>query len=238
MLPRNAATLNMNDFSFYFGMGWEHIISFEALDHILFIAALASIYMLKDWKQVLILVTAFTIGHTITLILSTRELVQVNDSLVEFLIPLTIAFTGISNLFIRNYTARSIRINYVLALFFGLIHGLAFANILRMIIASDQSFALSMFSFSLGLESGQILVVLVILLLAQAIIGLLKLDRRKWVFFVSAIVIALALNMAIDRRPWKNDARDAALAAKNSRNLPGENNLPNTKLLCLFINSK
>src|SRR5947209_2927671 len=154
----------MNDFSFYFKNGWGHIINKEALDHIFCIAALAAIYVIKDWKQVLILVTAFTIGHSITLALSTLRIVEVPSKWVEFLIPCTIVFTAVSNLFIKNFTPRSIRINYFLALFFGLIHGLAFANTLRMIIAEDQSFALSMFSFSVGLELGQILVVLIILI--------------------------------------------------------------------------
>src|SRR6476660_9170644 len=102
----------MSDFSFYFKIGWEHIITIEALDHILFIAALAAIYVLKDWRQVLILVTAFTIGHTITLVLSAKELVEVKESLVEFLIPCTIIVTAISNLFQRSFTPRAIRINY------------------------------------------------------------------------------------------------------------------------------
>lgn len=193
----------MNDFSFYFKIGWQHIITIEALDHILFIAALAAIYVLKDWKQVLVLVTAFTIGHTITLVISTKEWVQVSDKLVEFLIPCTIAFTAIANLFQKNFTAKAIRINYVLALFFGLIHGLAFANTLRMILATDQSFALSMFSFSLGLESGQILVVLLILLLSQLFISLLKIERRHWVIFLSAAVFSLSVEMVAQRWPSK-----------------------------------
>jgi hypothetical protein len=194
--------MHMSDFTFYFRFGWEHIINKSALDHIFFIAALAAIYMLKEWRQVLILVTAFTIGHTITLILSTKEIVEVNSKLVEFLIPCTIVFTAISNLFQKSFTSRSIRINYFLALFFGLIHGLAFANTLRMIIAEDQSFAWSMFSFSVGLELGQILIVLMILLLAQFFISALKLSRRDWVIFISAAVFALALEMAIERWPW------------------------------------
>lgn len=193
----------MNDFSFYFGIGWEHILNIEALDHLLFIAALAAIYMLKDWKQVLVLVTAFTVGHTITLILSTKEILTVNDQWVEFLIPCTIGLTALSNLQVKNFTPRAIRINYFLALFFGLIHGLAFANTLRMILATNQSFALSMFSFSLGLEAGQVLVVILVLLLAQLFIGVLKIKRWQWVFFVSAIVFALALAMAVERWPWK-----------------------------------
>ncbi|MFL5809725.1 MAG: HupE/UreJ family protein [Flavisolibacter sp.] len=192
----------MTDFTFYFQFGWEHIINKSALDHIFFIAALAAIYMLKDWRQVLILVTAFTIGHTITLILSTKELIEIDSSLVEFLIPCTIVFTAIANLFQKSFTPRSIRINYFLALFFGLIHGMAFANTLRMIIAQDQSFALSMFSFSVGLELGQILIVFLILLLAELCIRMLKIDRRHWVIFVSAVVFGLALEMAVQRFPW------------------------------------
>lgn len=208
----------MNDFGFYFTIGWQHILTIEALDHILFIAALAAIYTLKDWKQVLVLVTAFTIGHTITLVLSTRQWVEVSDRLVEFLIPCTIAFTAITNLFQKSFSTRAIRINYALALFFGLIHGLAFANTLRMILATDQSFALSMFSFSVGLECGQILIVLLLLLLSQFFIGLLKIERRHWVIFLSAGVFSLALEMAAQRWPTSE--------ASESRQtlLPGEKN--------------
>src|SRR4051812_15903779 len=122
--------MHMGNFRFYFEIGWEHIINKEALDHIFFIAALAAIYMLRDWKQVLILVTAFTIGHTITLILSTKQLIDVNPSLVEFLIPCTIIATAAVNFFQRSFTPKAVRINYFLALFFGLIHGLAFATVL------------------------------------------------------------------------------------------------------------
>ena len=191
----------MDDFSFYFKIGWGHIINKEALDHIFFIAALAAIYMIRDWKQVLILVTAFTIGHTTTRALSTLRIVEVPSKWVEFLIPCTIVFTAISNLFVKSFTPKSIRINYFLALFFGLIHGLAFANTLRMIIAEDQSFALSMFSFSVGLELGQILIVLIILVFSYFFINMLKISRREWVIFISAAVFALALEMAISRWP-------------------------------------
>lgn len=207
----------MGDFGFYFKIGWEHIMDIEALDHLLFIAALAAIYMLKDWKQVLVLVTAFTIGHAITLASSTLGIIEVESSLVEFLIPCTIIFTAISNLFIKAFTHSAIRVNYFLALFFGLIHGLAFANTLRMIIAPDQSFALSMFSFSLGLELGQILVVFVVLLLAQLCVGQLKLNRRLWVMMVSVIVFGFALKMAIERYPRKRKHTMVAIIQVNNR---------------------
>jgi hypothetical protein len=191
----------MNDFTFYFSIGCGHIINLEALDHIFFIAALAAIYMLKDWRQVIILVTAFTVGHTITLILSTKRIVEVNERWVEFLIPCTIVITALSNLFQKSFTSKAIRINYFLALFFGLIHGLAFANVLRMILAPEQSFALSMFSFSVGLESGQILIVFIILLLSQFFICVLKIQRLHWVIFLSAVVFGLAMEMALQRLP-------------------------------------
>ena len=130
----------MSDFNFYFGLGWEHIMSWDALDHLLFIAALAAIYLLKDWKQVLILVTAFTLGHSLTLALSVMDVFRFPSNWVEFLIPCTIVVTAISNLFQKKFTTKSIRINYFLALFFGLIHGMGFANTIRFMLANDQSF--------------------------------------------------------------------------------------------------
>ena len=151
----------MEDFGFYFGLGWQHIISTDALDHQLFIAALAAIYLLKDWKQVLILVTAFTIGHSLTLALSILDIVRLPTNWVEFLIPVTIIITAFSNLFQKKYTAipitiGTVSINYFLALFFGLIHGMGFANSLRFMLAKDQNLGWGLFGFNIGLEAGQI----------------------------------------------------------------------------------
>ena len=192
---------HMEDFGFYFQFGWDHIIDIGALDHIFFIAALAAIYMLKDWKQVLILVTAFTLGHAITMILSSKNLIEVNTGWIEFLIPCTIVVTALSNLFHKTFTQRTIRINYFLALFFGLIHGLAYANLIKFMITGEQDFIWSWFSFSVGLEAGQILVVFLILLLAQLFVGIFKLNRRIWVMTVSGAVLIFALKMAIERVP-------------------------------------
>ena len=192
---------NMGDFGFYFGLGWEHIISSNALDHQLFIAALAAIYLLKDWKQVLILVTAFTIGHSLTLALSVMDIVRFPSNWVEFLIPVTIVITAFFNLFQKKFTPRSIRINYFLALFFGLIHGMGFANSIRFMLAGDQQLGWALFGFNVGLEAGQIMVVLILLLLAYLIVNRLKVDRREWVFFLSAGVFALAVKMALERIP-------------------------------------
>ena len=191
----------MQDFGFYFSLGWEHIMSWDALDHLLFIAALAAIYILKDWKQVLILVTAFTIGHSLTLALSVFDIIRVNSKWVEFLIPLTIVITAISNLFQKKFTARSIRINYFLALFFGLIHGLGFANTIRFMLAQDQSIGWGLFGFNVGLEAGQVVVVTILLLIAHLIVNIFKVQRRDWVIFLSAAVFSLALKITMERFP-------------------------------------
>jgi len=194
----------MSDFSFYFGLGWEHIMSIDALDHILFVLVLSAVYLLKDWKQVLILVTAFTIGHSITLALSTLQLIEVNSKWVEFLIPCTIVFTAIANLFQKNFTNKVIRLNYFLALFFGLIHGLGFANTLRFMLAKDQSLGWALFGFNIGLEAGQLVIVIIILLIAQLVVQNLKVARREWIIFVSAAVFSLALSMTVQRLPWQD----------------------------------
>jgi len=191
----------MQDFWFYFGLGWEHIISKDALDHQLFIAALVAIYLLKDWKQVLILVTAFTIGHSLTLVLSVFDVIRFDSKWVEFLIPLTIVITAIPNLFHKNFTPKTIRINYFLALFFGLVHGMGFANAVRFMLASDQSIGWSLLGFNLGLEVGQVVVVILLLLLAHLLVSMLKLNRRDWVIFLSAAVFGLALKMVLERIP-------------------------------------
>jgi hypothetical protein len=189
----------MEDFGLFFGLGWEHIISSDALDHQLFIAALAAIYLLKDWKQVLILVTAFTIGHSLTLALSVLDIVRFNRNWVEFLIPVTIVITAISNLFQKKFTPRSIRINYFIALFFGLIHGMGFANSIRPMLANDQGIFSSLLGFNVGLEAGQIVVVLAILGLSHVIVNLFRVPRREWVIFLSAAVFSLSLQMAFER---------------------------------------
>ena len=191
----------MSDFGFYFSLGWEHIISWDALDHQLFILALAAIYLLKDWRQVLVLVTAFTIGHSLTLALTVLNIIHFPSIWIEFLIPCTIVVTAITNLFQKNFTPRSIRINYFLALFFGLIHGMGFANKLRYILAEDQSIGWSLFGFNVGLEAGQIAVVMIVLALSYLFVQVLKVNRREWVIFTSAAAFGVAVQMAMQRIP-------------------------------------
>lgn len=192
----------MQDFLFYLKLGWEHIISTEALDHQLFIAVLAVLYLYTDWKRVLILVTAFTIGHSLTLALSVLDLVRFPDAWVEFLIPCTIFITALSNLFQKEFSRKSVRINYFLALFFGLIHGMGFANTIRFMLAKDQSLVSGLLGFNIGLELGQLVVVALLLGLSQLVISGLKIQRREWVIFLSAGVFSIAIKMALERIPF------------------------------------
>jgi len=191
----------MQDLGFYFDMGWHHIIAWDALDHILFILALSAIYLIGNWKQVLVLVTAFTIGHSLTLALSVYDIIRVNAAWVEFLIPCTIIATALFNFFQKDFEPRSLRLNYILALFFGLIHGLGFANYIRFMMAKDQSMGWSLFGFNIGLEAGQIVVVLGILLLSYLVVNIIKLKRRWWVWGLSAVAMGWGLKMAWERWP-------------------------------------
>lgn len=191
----------MSDVAFYFNTGWHHIISWDALDHILFIVALVAIYLAKNYKQVLVLITAFTIGHSLTLALSVYNVIRVNEKWVEFLIPCTIVATAISNFFVKEYQPKSLRINYILALFFGLIHGMGFANTIRFMLAKNQQITLPLLSFNIGLEVGQIVVVAVILSISFLLVNKLKLKRQWWVSVLSGIAALVALKMMVDRWP-------------------------------------
>ena len=196
----------MGDFGFYFGLGWEHIISLDALDHQLFILVLAALYTFRDYKRVLILVTSFTIGHSVTLALSALDIITLPSPLVEFLIPCTIVITAITNLFQKTFTTRAIQLNYFLALFFGLVHGLGFANTIRFVLAEGQSLGWALFGFNVGLEAGQIVIVLLNLAIAYLVLQVFKAPRREWIVFVSAAVFSLALRMALERvgNVWQN----------------------------------
>jgi HupE / UreJ protein len=191
----------MTDFLFYFKWGWQHIISWEASDHLLFILALTAIYLLGNWKQVLVLITAFTIGHSITLALSVYQLISLNGKWTEFLIACTIVITAVFNLLQKDYAPRKLRLNYYLALFFGLIHGLGFANSLRFMMGKDDTIALGLFGFNVGVEAGQIAVVGAILFASFVIVNQFKLKRNWWVWSLSLIAVIKGLLFCIARLP-------------------------------------
>jgi len=192
----------MQSILFYFPLGWEHIISRDALDHQLFIMALAAIFTWKDWKQVLILVTAFTVGHSLTLALSVLEIFSLSSQWVEFLIPLTIVITAAGNLLQRNKLQNKIQLNYWLALFFGFIHGMGFANTIRFLLAKEEKLGWGLLGFNLGLEAGQLVVVALLLLLSFVALTLVKLDPKKWTLSLSLVAFISSLYLTINRIPF------------------------------------
>ena len=191
----------MQDFLFYLQLGWEHIISKDALDHQLFILALIAIFSFRDWKIVLILVTAFTIGHSLTLVLSALDVFRFPSDWVEFLIPCTIVFTALDNIIFSKNEKKLIQLNYYLALLFGLIHGMGFANSVRMMLASEQDITLPLFGFNVGLELGQIIVVAIALFIHYIFSEVLKLSNKIWIYIISVPIFIFALKMALERIP-------------------------------------
>jgi hypothetical protein len=195
----------MSEFRLYFELGRDHILDYQnGYDHILFVIALCALYTISDWKQVLILVTAFTIGHSVTLALATLEIIKVNTALIEFLIPVTIFITAVSNLFRNENAVQSskMQINYLYAAFFGLIHGLGFSTFLRSILGRDKSIISQLLAFNIGLEFGQIIIVVVFLLLCFILVDLCGINRRDWKLVISSAVAGIALILLKDKTFW------------------------------------
>ncbi len=194
----------MDTFSLYFQLGAEHILDVKGYDHILFVVALTSIYVLKDWKRVLILVTAFTIGHSITLALATLHVINFNSDLVEFLIPVTIFLTAIANLLRKRaeLSTKKVQLNYWMALFFGLIHGMGFSNYLRSLLGSDKTIFTQLLAFNLGLEVGQIVIVISFMALSFLFVGIFGVARRDWKLVISSGVAAIATTLMISTKFW------------------------------------
>lgn len=196
----------MDDFLIYLRLGFDHITDPRGYDHILFVVALCAVYTLREWRQVLILVTAFTIGHSITLALATLQLIHYKTALIELLIPVTILITAISNFFFRdekkrksasgNVSGRSWR--YGLALSFGLIHGMGFSNYLRSLLGREADIIAPLLAFNIGLEIGQLVIVALILFIAYGLLDVLKISRLRWTLIVSGIVAGMALSLIVN----------------------------------------
>ncbi|MEN9350126.1 MAG: hypothetical protein RL372_1104 [Bacteroidota bacterium] len=190
----------MHEFWMYTQIGFNHIANLSGIDHILFVAALCIRYQLSDWKKWLLLVTAFTIGHSITLVLSVFNFIEFSTNWIEFLIPVTILITSISNMFVKKFSFNArFPIIYFFALFFGLIHGLGFSFYLKSLLGMQQNVAPALLAFNLGLEIGQILIVMAILVISFIFVTLLKAPRRDFILIATGGIFALSLQMAIER---------------------------------------
>ena len=194
----------MSEFRLYYDLGMGHILDINGYDHILFIVALSAIYLIEDWKQVLILVTAFTLGHSITLALATLNIIPVNGDLVEFLIPVTILITAVVNLFVKsgNASRGKLRLNYFFAAFFGLIHGMGFSNYLRSLLGRDSSILTQLFAFNVGLEVGQIIIVGVFMIAGFLVVTIFGVSQRDWKMVISAAIAGIALTMVQGSIYW------------------------------------
>ncbi len=194
-----------SEFLTYGRLGLSHIADLQGYDHILFIVALTSSYLPRDWRRLLVLVTAFTVGHSVTLVLATFGVVRVSSVLVETLIPLTIVVTALRQFGRRPPGTRDTEgiggqgIAYLLAVGFGLIHGLGFSSFLRAAIGPEDSIFVPLLGFNVGLEVGQLVIVGVVLLAGSVACGKVGVSRRAWSGGLAAITALLGLRMFVDR---------------------------------------
>lgn len=190
----------MSDFNLWFTTGLHHIADWQAYDHILFLLVLCGVYSVKEIKTVLILVTSFTIGHSITLALSVLSIVAVKSAVIEFLIPLTILATAAFNLYRLNKPSpKNLRVNYLFALLFGFIHGMGFSFLLRSLLGKTESVLAPLFAFNIGLEAGQLLIVLAVIVFFSTLSLAINIQERDKKFFVSSAVFGIAFIMALER---------------------------------------
>lgn len=189
----------MNDFVLFFKLGLHHVLDFQAYDHILFLLVLAIPFTIKQWKDLLWLISMFTIGHTLTLALAAYEIVKVDAGLVEFLIPFTIFCTALFNLFTSGNAKSNSKITLLFTFCFGWVHGLGFSYYLQVLLADSASKIIPLLEFSLGIEGAQVIITVLVLLIFAVINRLFKISKRDWVLVISAIVMGIVLPMLQER---------------------------------------
>ena len=195
----------MHPFEFYLKLGFEHIANLAGYDHILFLVALCAVYRIEQWRKILILVTAFTIGHSVTLILVSLELFSIPSNIIKFLIPLTILLTALHNVVGNNEMENTFKMkrNYAMALFFGLIHGMDFSNYFKALIMDPSDIVVPLLGFNIGIELGQLLIVFFIVGIAFLILNILKVNHREWNLFISGAAAGLSLLSMAENLPWQ-----------------------------------
>ena len=195
----------MSQFWIYFQIGLKHVLDIHAYDHVLFLIALTVPYTFKDWKRILLLVTVFTVGHTLALVLSVFGIIAVKVSLVEFLIPITILITAFYHLFTAGKATKNDGLNLIffVTLFFGIIHGLGFSNYFKTILGgSATSKLLPLGEFALGIEAAQLVVVFVVLLLSYIVQTVFRFSKRDWALVMSAFIIGVVIPMIVESPIW------------------------------------
>ena len=193
----------MDDFILYLKLGLNHVLDFNAYDHILFLIVLAVVFSFNQWKKALWLITYFTVGHTITLALAAYNIIHIRVDIIEFLIPVTIFITGIANVLrVNKASSGKEKINLFFALFFGLVHGLGFSNYFRLMIGKEEDKLAPLLEFALGIEVAQVVIVFGILLIGTLLQNFFNASKRDWVLVTSSIVIGFTIPMMIERVFW------------------------------------
>ncbi|MDA8818821.1 HupE/UreJ family protein [Flavobacteriaceae bacterium] len=185
----------MHPFEFYLKLGFEHIANLNGYDHILFLVVLCAVYQISQWRNILILVTAFTIGHSITLFIVSLDFFSIPSRIIKLLIPITILITSLQNVINIKQIENSSRMgkNYFMALFFGLIHGMDFSNYFKALIMSPDEIVIPLLGFNIGIELGQLLIVLFIVLISFIFLNIIKIKHLKWNLFISGAAFGISL---------------------------------------------
>ncbi len=193
----------MSEFIVYLKLGWFHIADFSAYDHMLFLLALCGVYQIHQYKTLIGLITAFTLGHSITLALAANHWVVFSASVIEFLIPTTILFTALFNVFvIASRKKEQLWVKYLVTTFFGLIHGLGFSTYLSQLLGSESSIIKPLFAFNVGIELGQLLIVAIILLVGWAMNSLLQTRFKYYQYAISSFAGAIAVSLMYNTKFW------------------------------------
>jgi len=185
----------MHPFEFYLKLGFDHIANLNGYDHILFLVVLCAVYQINQWRNILILVTAFTIGHSITLFIVSLDFFSIPSRIIKLLIPITILITSLQNVINIKQIENSSRMgkNYFMALFFGLIHGMDFSNYFKALIMSPDEIVIPLLGFNIGIELGQLLIVLFIVLISFIFLNIIKIKHLKWNLFISGAAFGISL---------------------------------------------
>ena len=190
----------LEEFWFNVQFGINHVLDLNGYDHLLFLIVLSVPYLFKDWKRVLILVSVFTLGHTLSLILGAYNVVKIDDKLIEFLIPVTILVVALYNVFTAGKRAKEYKagVLFIATLFFGLIHGLGFAREFKMFIGNSDHKLVPLLEFALGIEISQIIIVFMAVFIGFLIQTVFRYSKRDWIMVISAIVVGLVIPMLLN----------------------------------------
>jgi hypothetical protein len=190
----------LENFWFNVEYGINHVLDINAYDHVLFLIVLSIPYVFKDWKRVFLLVSMFTLGHTLSLVLAAYSVVTVNVTMVEFLIPITILVVALFNVFTSGKGAQSEKVGvlFLSTLFFGLVHGLGFAREFKMLLGDTDNKLVLLLEFALGIELAQFIIVFVVLFLGYIVQTIFRLTKRDWIMVISAIVVGLVIPMILN----------------------------------------